>query len=410
MKSYKVNSRAMTSTRRTAIRKRVKKTHCRAKWVGFLYLLGVIAIAALAIVPLNLMTSDIIKLNVMEFWTVFTEESTLQAMVAAGLFGMMILALVINVFKALSKLNWLFTRKASRTYGLNRNVYAMHALGSVFSGSFAAFINCYFLIFLVLGKPTVDQTMWLIALGVGLVFHFLCGLWGGKASLFNEGPMGITEQRREVGRFAPFVRNLLQVATSIAICWLFTEISLVYKLFAAEDMIAALTADIILTAVQAVIIISAMVLIGHATNTTEYSMEGRYASGMKNSKIFTFFVLAASLAAMFLLGEDTFDAYMMVAIVAGAMFLIELIMIKAPRFPDEISGKDDNVTEEEANAQSQSSVMGAYAEGDNVSLDEYFSQYYIKEGVILGNFHHPQYPMYPNYYMSSMPNDLSYMQ
>ena len=400
MKKYKV--RSVVDAQRKQIKKRVKKTHARAKWVGFLYLLGTIALVALAAMPL--MTTDVVTLGVMDFWTVFTEEdASLVAMIAAGLYGAMFLGMVINVIKAFTKLNWLFARTASRTYGLNRNVYAMNELGRIFSGSFAALLNFHFLIYLVVGTATVEQMM-LIAAAVGAVFHFLCGLWGGKASLFEIGPMGLAEEKREIGRFAPFLRNLLQVAVSCALIQFFVELSTLSSFIVAEDIVTEIMNDVVGFAIQAVVVISILVLVKHATNTTEYSLEGRLAPGMKNFKIFIFFVLAASVAAIALAVAD----YTMMAIVSGAMFLVELIMIKLPRFPEEKISQDA-----EAETPAMPVVPGmqsSYTLGDTITLDEYFNQYYIKEGVLLNNMNHPQYPQYPNYYVNSMPNDWVYMR
>ena len=405
MKNYKV--RSVANGQRKQFRKRVKKTHSRAKFVGFLYLVGTIVLTALAAMPL--LATDVVKLGAADFWTVFTEEeASMTAMIAAGLYGAMFLGLVINVFKALSKLNWLYARTASRTYGLNRNVYAMNELGRVFSGTFASILNFHFLIYLVVGTATVDQMMLIVAIA-GAVIHLLGGIWGGKASLFQVGPMGLVEEKREIGRFAPFVRNVLQLVVSCALIETFVALSTISSFVAADDMVTAITNDVVGFAIQAVIVISVLVLVKHATNTTEYSLEGRLAPGMKNFRVFTFFTAAASAGAI---AMELAGDYTMMAVIAGAMFVIEIIMRKAPRFPEEKVKEEE---EEEAPAAGMNAPNAPAAQnqinlGDNITLDDYFNQYYIKEGVILNNMNHPQYPQYPNYYVNSMPNDWGYMQ
>ena len=417
MKSYRVKPMAK-DPRLLEMKKRVKKMQARSKWAGFFYLIGTLALAGLAALPL--LETDAAKLGVAEFWTTFLEEATLMQMIVAGLYGAMFIGLVINVIKAFSKLNWLFTRSASRTYGVNRNMYAMDELGHVFSGSLAAVLNFHFLIYLILGTANVAMMM-LAAVGVGVVIHLLAGVIGGFVSLFEVGDFGIREVAREVGMLAPFVRNVLQIAVCCTLIQMFVGVATISSVIAADDIVGAIMGDVVGFAIQAALIICIMVLVKHAMNTTEYSIDGRLAPGMKNFKIFSFLTAVVAAAAMALIHLD----YLYIAIVAGAMFLIEMIMRKAPRFPEE---KIKPEPEEEVAPNGMQNPYGPnpygpnpygpngpvyqspYNIGDIITLDEYFNQYYIKEGVILNPYHHPQYPQYPNYFVNSMPGDWMYMQ
>ena len=215
------------------LKNRIARTRSRAKFVGIIYLLATIAFAALGCLPL--LVNDLAPVGVMEFWKVFLPENfkldTIEAIlrvVNAVVYALVLLGLVVNVFKALSKLNWLFKRKASRTYGFNRNVYAMEDLGKIFSGSFALLIVGYFLMALISGGHEINMFM-LIMLGAGLFIHIVFGWIGGKASQFSSDDGEIVEQKREVGRFVPFIRNLFQIAATFFMMYVFLQINTIHS-------------------------------------------------------------------------------------------------------------------------------------------------------------------------------------
>jgi hypothetical protein len=158
------------------------------------YLLSIIALAAaVAYFPLfDLAEQELAPIGVMEFWKAFTPDgiaalNTLPGIVKFSncvLYGLMLLGVVINVLRALGKLGWLFKKKASKSYGFNRNVYAMEDLGNIFSGSFGFIITVYFFIAILCGEVNPEMMLYIV-LGGGLFIHLFAGVIGGKVSYFD---------------------------------------------------------------------------------------------------------------------------------------------------------------------------------------------------------------------------------
>lgn len=384
------------------MKRRIRKTRGKAQRVGFLYLIGTILLAALAVLP----TLNIPGIAVMGDNTALWAELNLGANVdtiCRVLYALMLLIVVINVFKAFSKLGWLYKKKASKTYGMNRNVFAMQSLGKLFSSSLAVIIINNFLIALLSGsyagaltnfdafKAILADNMFvagipnmLIIIAVGVVFHLLCGWFGAKASLFTvEEGLGVVEQKRQVGRFASLFRNILQIVVALAIPYLVLKINVVND-FVASTLGAegAVAPDSILAILQLVIVLCWLVLIKHATATTEYNAEGADGRGMKNFTVFIFFTLAASAAMYFMNGAiyGSFDfaneaglcAIALVG-VSFVMFIIQVLMRKAPGLPEE---KDEDVPED-VELDEEGNPIPVVEETDDVDLDYFFMDSYV---------------------------------
>ncbi len=368
MKKYKVKS--APSQRGVYLKKSIARNRGRAKFVGIIYLLATIALAGVACLPL--MTANNAPFGVQAligaFGSIskdtFTTASGIVTLVNAVLYAVLLLALAINVLKAISKLGWLFKRKASRTYGFNRNAYAMEDLGNLFSGSFAAIVSVHFLIAVICGAFTVSPYM-LIVLGAGLLLHFFLGIVGGKIRYYTNEDGDVVEQKREVGRFAPFFRNLLQVAATFGIMYFFLKMSTVAGVIAPllekgsiGNYVTPNFTAWISVLLQIFTMIWVFVLVKHATGTTEYGIEGPYGAGMKNYRVFSFFVFltaGATCVCRYLFGEVSFTngalaivkfvgenldvTSIIIAGIALFMFIVELIMRNRPRRPLE-EGED----------------------------------------------------------------------
>jgi predicted RNA-binding Zn-ribbon protein involved in translation (DUF1610 family) len=264
------------------------------------------------------------------------------------------------VFRALGKLGWLFKKKASKTYGFNRNVYAMEDLGNIFSGSYAVILTVYFLIAVLCGAA-YPQMLLYIVLGGGAFIHLFAGFIGGKASYFDIEDGEITEDKRVVGRFPAFFRNVLQIAAVGAMMYYFMKTQVVGAVLRPllekggwEKYVLAEPLTFIPVALQLLTVICLLPLIKHATATTEYNIDGANGPGMKTFRVFSFFTFlaaAGTVACRYLLGEITFTvangvtsfevvkyldkASIIIAVVALVMFIIELIMRKAPGHKEE---------------------------------------------------------------------------
>lgn len=302
------------------LKKRVRTVQGKAKTAGMLYLLGIVLMAvagALLTLVTNTVVSgakfsqfpvtnaitlvvDLFKIGIVN---VIKDELLFRAVIALLLYIIMVLALVINIFRALGKLHWLFKTKASYTYGFNRNMYAMDDLGKIFSGSFSAIVLTYLSMLLLVTQKTADGKLGhaitlfgYIVIGVGLLFHIVCGVVEGKVTLFTVGEK-IEEVERDQGLLVYFFRNLLQVVVVGVVLVFFLSASIFSN--ALSGMLQALLVDknfgwfgknamlIVRFAVEFFAWIWVMVMVKHATSSTEYNREGKYGRGMKNFTVFS---------------------------------------------------------------------------------------------------------------------------
>ena len=309
------------------LKKRVRTIQARAKLVGILYLLGSIALLALAAgasllngtpfsgdkvfpafaLPITLFYKPFVEL----FKDGMTADEVVNAIMAA-FYAIMVLVMFINVIVSFTKLGWLFKRRASYTSGFNRNMYAMDDMGKCFSSSFAALIVCNVVIFLVASAASVT-TFGYIALAVALFFHFVCGLIGGRVTLFTTGD-DIQEEVREFGLFTYFVRNLFQVAAVGGMIYFLLKPNALGNNYVIRDTLykvlsgnpAALLSDIMALVpaiIQIVVSLFMLVLIKHATAATEFNRDCMDGAGMRNYTVFVFFAflgIAASVVLPFL--------------------------------------------------------------------------------------------------------------
>ncbi len=376
MRKYRKAS-ALTS-RGVYLRKRIARNRRRAKIVGLLYLLGIIALAAIACLPLVI--NDLAPVGVMTFWKTFLPANLdlksatgLTKAITSGLYGLMLLGVAINVLRGLGKLGWLFKKRANKTYGFNRNVYAMEDLGNIFAGSIAVLLSTYFLIAVIIGDGVASITaildavmggevpvLRLLALVVAgiLVLHFILCFFGAKVGYYDVEDGEVIEQRRLAGRFAPLFRNILQVAASFSIVYFFLQVNTLDEVASTllnKGDVKSLVGDLaklISLAAQAVIFLSALVLVKHATASTEYNIDGARGPGMKNFRVFSFFVfLAAGAAAAYkylmVEGKVLDKNLLIIAGIGFVMFIIELIMCKMPRIPGEKQKKEKKNVDEE---------------------------------------------------------------
>lgn len=305
------------------LKKRVKAVQGKAKFVGIVYLLGVIALAAVSAL-FSLTGGTVVSteegFTVVKFYqelmalikteggfmSVLKDPTLLMNLIILALYVVLLLVLVINVFRALSKLNWLFKRRASYVNGFNRNMYAMDDLGKCFASSFAAVFIINLLIVL-LGKANGETGVTLIAyivLGAGAAIRIVFGLIEGSVTLFTTGDK-IEEEEREHGLFIYFVRNLIQLAAVAGMIFFLlgvTELGVGLKTLLTEMIVNgnftyAINLSCIPMYVELLLWIFMMVMIKHATASTEYHRDCNHTAGMKNFAIFSFlsFLMIAAL-------------------------------------------------------------------------------------------------------------------
>ena len=338
------------SQRYAYMKQRIAKMQRKAKAFGLLYLIATIALTALACLPLITFNDQTIgvKLGVMEFWTVFTQlgegiQGIELSLAVAVIYGLMLFVLVINLLRSVCKLGWLFKKKASRLYGFNRNMYAMDDMGRRFSSSFAAIVSSHLLIMLLVAEVAI-QPLAFAALGVGVFFHFVCGIPAGNVSLFNTDD-GVVEQRREFGNFSPFVRNLFQLVIVAAVAYFFVgcaQIRSTVDLLLVENGFAELMADpmsLITPALHLAILLILIGMIYYATGTIEFDPEGAEAAGRKRFLALSVLLLlcagGAFVYGQFVAQTAVHQNVILIAVVALVAVIIELVLIGCPKMETE---------------------------------------------------------------------------
>lgn len=343
--------------------KRIKRTRARATYTGFLYLIAIFAITGLAVLPtLNMDYVNVIPgLNgdAKMLWDDLNSLGANVSTISRVLYLIMLIVLIVNVVRGVMQLGSLFKTKASKTYGLNGNVYAMQALGKAFSNSFAVVFINYTLIALLNastqnpGEAVLIFSKFFFAKDseytnldfiffVGTSFRLWLGFIGAKISYYvAEVGEGVTEEKRQVGRFASFVRNYLQLNVCSFISLNLLDISKIGG-FVNNALSGAFKMDIA-AILQLVIVLFWIVLVVHATNMTEYNFEGAKGKGMKNYSIFIFltFIAAVALYAVedssfsFDIENNTYFTTMFIALGAFVMSIIQFLMRNAPGLPTE---------------------------------------------------------------------------
>lgn len=317
------------------VKRRIAKAQGAAKAIGVFYLIAMLAVAALFC--LGVCKVEGATLTAFEFFVSFYRKATTPAMekglMCASVYAAALVVMIICFIVGLTKCKWLFARKASRLYGFNRNMYAMDDLGKCFSFAFASGLAaCYF--FALTGVNFQVELFGYVYLAVGVVFHFLLGLLGGSVSLFDTTE-GITEQKREVGYFAPFMRNLLQIAATGGILFLFVQHN------AVEESLAAITETsfgLMVAVGQIVLAIALLIMIFHSFGTKEFDIEGAETPGRKLFIVWITLALigaATTYAVATFLAKDAVSTAvasnaLIIAMIAFVSLLIELCTVGCP--------------------------------------------------------------------------------
>ncbi len=347
------------------LKKSIARNRCRAIFVGVIYLLAILALAGAACLPL--FVQDNAPVGIFEFYKVFMPKNLKNiktadqviSLVNGGLYALMLIWVGINFIISLFKISWLFKKRGSKMYGFNRNVYAMEDLGRLFSASYFVTVAAYFLIAIICGEWKVNYLA-LIVFGGGIVVHLFTAFIGAKVTYYDYVSGKIVEQKRVVGRFAPLFRNFLQLVVVfggiyffLVVCKIHTVIAPLLEKNGINNYVINHPLAYISIGLQALTVLCMLVLLKHATATTEYDVNGVNASGMKNFRVFSFFVFltaAATAACRYVFGEVVFSSTaagtlvsvqkywdfgsMILAGAALVMFVIEILMRNMPKFPN----------------------------------------------------------------------------
>ena len=208
-----------------SLRERSGKARRKAIFAGLLYLIGIIGLAVVAFMPLTNGVEVIGYgvMNVTNFWkpivyactdfkTVIADPAQYIRMVLAGvLYGLMLVFTVINALRAFSKLDHL-RMKGNRRAGFNQNKLAVDKMGNIFSCSYALVtVHTAMIMAMYPAENAAFTLTFLIATAAFWFIHWICGPIVGSISTFTVRDT-VAEMPRKYRSFAPFLRNVLQVA------------------------------------------------------------------------------------------------------------------------------------------------------------------------------------------------------
>ncbi len=340
----------------------VKKMQNRAKWVGVLYVIAMLAITALAC--FQVITFDGSEIGVLAFWKPFkmlasgndiigTLLDNVIVFAIALLYGIMLLTLLANVISAFCHMGWLFKKKASKLYGFNRNMYAMDDIEKKYSSSLKTIICIYFLIAVFATNVEVNLLLAGSLLGVGVLFHFFCGLLAGHTSLFTvDGE--IIEEKRKVGTFSVFMRNFFQVLATTGVVFFFVKSSGALTSFIETllaDGIGAALSDpltLVMPAARLVLLVLFVWMICYVFGTREFDPSGKKVGGRGTFLWLSFitFIVAFGVAVFYALTNEVGlnGDLMAIAGISLVAFILEICLKNFPRTkeknPDDVDANE----------------------------------------------------------------------
>ncbi|MBQ8884832.1 MAG: hypothetical protein IJY62_00435 [Clostridia bacterium] len=220
--------------RRKAVRRSARRVHAKAEAVGIFYLLFTIILTVAVCLPLYTGT-PMGDLWVANFWKPFLELKNIKGNVipvvipaaVSLLYAFILLSALVNFLGSLAQLGKLFKKTWTEADNYNRNRDAMVKLARKFKGTYSAMIVFGFIMHLIGG---VTFTPWFyVAVLLGLIAHFWLGLVGGNVSRFvfvNTATGKRKEElKRPIGRFAPFMRNLLQIVIVASVMYFISRMN-----------------------------------------------------------------------------------------------------------------------------------------------------------------------------------------
>ncbi len=369
------------------LKKRVGRIHLRAKFVGLVYLLATFALAAAVLLLPIMRDSSIYKdgtLTVVFFYSnmqtlpldKILQPNNLITLLKLALYFVLVLVLVINALRALAKLGWLYKKRASYVNGFNRNMYAMDAMSKRFSSSLASLIIFNVLFMLLTNRSTSiipTPTVWgYLTMGAAIAIRFIFGVIEGNVTLFTNGKK-IVEKRRDHRVVSYWIRNVIQVGIVGGIVYFLATASVLYSgLYTLLDQMInyknftyAIHVDMIPTYVEIAGLICIMVMIKHATASTEYSRECNQKKGRHNFTYFALYttLLFTALAIFPYMGIGVADgvkgelnmSVLWIAIIACIGFLFDLVFRARDkeRVEEEYDGDPLPVDEDESRAEGE---------------------------------------------------------
>ena len=370
---------AATLEGKAGMKKKIKKAHRKAKFAGVLYLLGLILLFAFLFVSSEaILAQTFFKVGdwnvsltnfykpLLSFEAKLT-ENTLVKIPVAVIYSLMLVVGLVNLLRSFACLKWLSKKKATRSTGYNRNVYAMDKMASLYSGTLVTIVLGT-VVACTITKVTVG-TIAYAALGAAIFLHFVAGLVGGKISLFDvEDTVVETARESKIGVF--FWRNLLQILFTGGIVYLFVKATTVRDVISTmasgkslqETLgISSSIFGVLSAGLQVALLLWIFVLVNHALRPTEFNRNGIKGKGMKNYKVFSMFAAitsAAWLVVSFLsdknfTSDSAFLQIVILTVLAIVAFILDCVVKTKAQQPAAAEDKQEESTETAQTAQTE---------------------------------------------------------
>ncbi len=361
---------------RASATRRIKKVHKKARWVGFLYLLGTIALTVLSLLGcLNIKFHNGDTLSVLNFYKPFLWifKAEYSGVLVFLMFLIMTIRVIVNCFKSIVTVRRVFKKNEKNTNACNRNVSAMEDMGEIFAATFSHVLVLYALmyvfspakagegdVYLYIIRDSMPLTlMGVIACAFATIIHFVAGAIGSTSSLFIVSS-SIEERRREEGVLVFVMRSFIKVATAFAMLWLFLPASTIHEklpmLFEFKFDELMPNGDIMPLLVM-VLQIAALVLIclciKRATHTLEFNLIGMEAYGMRRFSVYVLIAAILNLGIFVLcmddMGKDNplVISHLVIAIIGIMAFVLEFIVKPRTREKQEIEKPEEKTKQEE---------------------------------------------------------------
>lgn len=327
------------------------------RFVGMLYFIGTLILAFSSFFSLvgGAIFTESGKINVLNFWTPIREVFHLKySFLPIGmnffvslLYAFTIIFCFVNAMRAIAALDGLYI-KGNKKIGFNQNAIAMDKLGKIFSSTFICL--AYWMYFTHMFLGTEPTALFYIVTAIFLILHFWAGGVGAGASRFTARD-GIQELPHTKGRVAPFIRNAMQFILIGCLMAFMSRANIINNFlyfFNGDAWVSVfgnfkahfgtVIAYMVNPLLQLCICHFMLVLVVHATGTTEWHREGSKAKGMKICRVFSMLILAFAVlfnvAHLYLNvahDQTTMSLLMIfVAVIALAMFIMECCMAHLP--------------------------------------------------------------------------------
>ena len=281
-----------------AIRGRVKKTHKKARTVGFLYFIGTLVLILCSLLPCStIQYENGSALSIANFFRPFlwVFDGDFSGIMVFFFYLTLLIFLIVKLIKVFPPYKRVLKKNHNNVNTCNRNVSAMEDLGEIFSYTFCCVLVIYSLMYVVTpdtGKIMVDRTAlgfsmigW-IMLAVATLIHFIGGAIGCTSSLFFVSSY-IEERKRVEGVWIFVLRSLIKIGFTalvacfiLPICRIHTALPFIFDLDFAGLMPNGDIMPLLGVVLQIVIIVFLCNCIKHATSALEFNLLGMSAHGM----------------------------------------------------------------------------------------------------------------------------------